>query len=127
MIFDTDILIWYMKGNELAQTKVEECAPFSISVVTYMELVQGMRNKAELKTFLKFLKKRSVSILHIDQDISARAMFFVEDYFLSNSLQLADALIAATSIQTKELLVTANDKHYKYIPNIQIEIFRPEG
>jgi predicted nucleic acid-binding protein len=126
LIFDTDVLIWYIKGNERAHTKVEESAPFSISVVTYMELVQGMRNKAELKTLLKFLKKKSISILHIDQDISSRAMFFVEDYFLSNSLQVADALIAATCIQAKEVLVTGNDKHYKYIPNIQIEIFRPE-
>ena len=35
MILDTDVLIWYMKGNEKAYKVVENSTNFFISVVTY--------------------------------------------------------------------------------------------
>jgi predicted nucleic acid-binding protein len=54
-----------------------------------------------------------------------RAMFLVEDYFLSHSLELADAIIVATSLEKQEILLTANDKYYKFIPNIQVKKFKP--
>jgi predicted nucleic acid-binding protein len=53
-------------------------------------------------------------------------MFLVEDYFLSHSLELSDAIIAATSLERQELLLTANDKHYKYILNMQLKKFKPD-
>ena len=40
-------------------------------------------------------------------------------------MQLADALIAATCVQRKELLYTANDKHYKVVKELQMKVFRP--
>ena len=55
MIIDTDVLIWYMKGNKKAFDVIENSKSFSISVVTYIELVQGMRNKSELNTLRKSL------------------------------------------------------------------------
>jgi len=45
MLIDTDVLIWYLKGNENAYQVIENSSNFFISVMTYMELVQGMRNK----------------------------------------------------------------------------------
>ncbi len=45
MLIDTDVLIWYLKGNENAYQTIENSSSFFISVVTYIELVQGMRNK----------------------------------------------------------------------------------
>ena len=48
MLIDTDVLIWYMRGNEKAYQTIENSNNFFISVVTYMELVQGLRNKKEL-------------------------------------------------------------------------------
>lgn len=51
MIIDTDVLIWYLRGNTKAKEIVENNIPFSISVVTYMEIIQGMKNKEEFKLF----------------------------------------------------------------------------
>ena len=45
MLIDTDVLVWYMRGNERAKRVIKNSDGFSISVVTYMELVQGLRNK----------------------------------------------------------------------------------
>jgi predicted nucleic acid-binding protein len=93
--------------------------------VTYIELIQGMRDKKEMNSFIKQLSKWNVDIIQISNDISTRAMIYVEQYYLSNSMEMADALIAATSINNSDVLLTANEKHYKYIPNIQLKKFVP--
>ncbi len=125
MIVDTDVLIWYLKGNENAFKAVEGLSRFSISVVTYMELVQGMRNKKELNSLRQALNIWNTRIIYISEDISAKAMFFVEQHFLSHSMQLADALVGATAISCGEQLLTANDKHYRVLKDLQIKKFRP--
>jgi len=127
LIIDTDVLVWYLRGNETAKQAVEENIPFSISVVTYMELVQGMINKSEMKKFQKQLQIWNVNIIQIDKEISARAMFYVQEYALSHSMMLADGLIAATVVQYGEVLLTANDKHYKYLPTIEVKKFDPSN
>ena len=125
MVVDTDVLIWYLKGNENAFEALEELNKFSISVVTYMELVQGMRNKKELNSLRQALKIWNTKIIYISEDISAKAMFFVEQHFLSHAIQLADALIGATAIFCGEPILTANDKHYNVLKDLQIKKFRP--
>lgn len=126
MIIDTDVLIWELRGNQKAQKIIHENIPFSISVVTYIELIQGMTNKDELRKFIKQLTNWKVDIIQINPDISTRAMIYVEEYFLSNSMEMADALIAATCINGSEALLTANEKHYRHIPNLQIKRFNPK-
>jgi predicted nucleic acid-binding protein len=114
-----------MRGNENAKRIVAKAIPFKISVVSYMELVQGMRNKKELAFLKKYLKLWRVEIVQISSEISAKAMDFVEEYFLSNSMELQDALIASTSLIYNEVILTGNKKHYQFLPNIQINRFIP--
>lgn len=125
MIIDTDVLIWYLKGNGNAYKTIENLDTFFISAVTYMELVQGMRNKKELNTLRKTLHIWKAQILYISEEISAKAMFYVEQHFLSHSMQLADAFIGATAIAHGTPLLTANDMHYKILKDVQIKKFRP--
>lgn len=125
MIIDTDVIIWYLRGNESSRKIVEENIPFSISVVTYMELIQGMKNKEEMRIFQKQVQAWNVNIVQISKEISSRAMFYVQEYALSHSMLLADGLIAATVVQNGESLLTANDKHYKFIPTIACKKFNP--
>ncbi|GHU00732.1 hypothetical protein FACS1894142_8820 [Spirochaetia bacterium] len=125
MLIDSDVLIWYIRGNKNAQKAINNNIPFKISVINYMEVIQGMKDKKELKAFQKYLKKWSVDIIQINENISTKAMFLVENYFLSHSLELGDAVIASTVLENQEILLTGNDKHYKFIPNIQIQKFKP--
>ncbi|MDD5167673.1 MAG: type II toxin-antitoxin system VapC family toxin [Syntrophales bacterium] len=125
MIIDTDVLIWYMRGNEKAYEIIEKSPPFYISVVTYIELVQGMRNKIELNSLRKALHGWNVQILYISEEVSSKAMFYVEQHFLSHSVQLADALIGATAIAYGLPILTANDKHYKIMKGVQVKKFKP--
>lgn len=125
MLVDTDVLIWYLKGNEKAYKIIENSSNFFISVVTYMELVQGMRNKKELNKLRKALHIWNAQILYISEEISAKAMFYVEQHFLSHSMQLVDALIGATAIAYGNPILTGNDKHYKVLKDLEIKRFRP--
>jgi len=125
MLIDTNVLIWYMRGNEKAHQVIENETDLNLSVVTYVELVQGMRNKRELNLLRKSIKNWNAKIIYITEEISAKAMFYVEQHYLSHSIQLADALIAATAVSYGFPLLTANDKHYKMIKNLHIKIFRP--
>ena len=125
MLIDTDVLIWYMRGNMKAFNLIEQIEGFSISVVTYIELVQGLRNKQELTELRKALQQWKANILYVNEEISAKAMFYVERHYLSHALKLADALIAATAIVNGITLLTANDKHYKMIKELTLKQFRP--
>ncbi|MBW2098997.1 MAG: type II toxin-antitoxin system VapC family toxin [Deltaproteobacteria bacterium] len=124
MVIDTDVLIWYMKGNEKAYKVIENSKNFFISVITYMELVQGMRNKNELNNLRRALHVWNSKILYISEEISVKAMFFVEQHYLSHSIQLADALIGATAISYGLPILTGNDKHYKILKDVRIKKFR---
>ena len=124
-LLDTDILIWYLRGNQNAYDLIHSIGEFAISSVTYMELVQGMRNKDELRALKRALKQWKVKTIYMSEEISAQALFYVEEYFLSHSMQLADALIGATSTTHGMTLYTANDKHYKVIKELDIFVFRP--
>lgn len=126
MIFDTDVLIWFFRGNEKAKKIVRENMPFSISAVSYMELLQGALNKQELLGIKKFIKQSKTSIITINDEITHLAMEYVENYALSDSMELADALIAAASVVNDETLCTANGKHYKCIPVLQMSVFKVE-
>ena len=125
VLLDTDVIIWYLRGNEKAYTLIHSLNVFAISAVTYMELVQGMRDKTELRQLKRTLKQWQVKTIYMNEEISALALFYVEEHFLSHSMQLADALIAATCSNYGLVLYTANDKHYKIINDLEITVFRP--
>ena len=126
MLVDTDILIWYMRGNKKALKLIEDLDGFYISVVNYIELVQSMRNKNELIELRKAIRDWNTKIIYINEEISTKAMFYIERHYLSHSLQLADALVATTAIVNGLPLLTANDKHYKMIKELELKRFRPE-
>lgn len=126
MMIDTDVIIWYMRGNEKARDYLDANPYFRISVVTYMELVQGMRNKQELQALRRALRNWKAEVIYINEEISSKAMFYVEQHYLSHSVALADALIAATAVSYGLSLLTGNDKHYKIIKEVDVQKFRPE-
>lgn len=125
ILVDTDVLIWYLKGNNNARQEIELLPSFFISVVTYIELVQGMRNKQELIALRRALRFWNAKVLYISEDISAKAMFYVEQYYLSHSMQLADALISATAVVNGLDIFTGNAKHYRVLKDISIKEFKP--
>jgi len=55
MLFDTDVLIWALRGNARAAAAIDGADNLQLSVVSYMELIRGARNKRELQATKKAL------------------------------------------------------------------------
>lgn len=58
VLIDSDVLIWFARGNARALVALRSRADRYISAVSYMEMVQVCRNKAELKVLQKAFKPR---------------------------------------------------------------------
>lgn len=124
MIVDTDILIWAMRGNIEASEYLDSIEDIFISDTTYMELVQGTKNKKEFRNLCKTLKEMNIRRIPIDIDISEKAVLLVENFAHSHSMQLADALIGATAIKNNMPFSTGNKKHFEQIPHLDLHIFK---
>ncbi len=124
MLVDTDILIWYLRGHRRAKNVIDRLPGFSISAVTYMEIAQGLRNQQEFRLWKHFLRERCVQQVPIDQNISAKAVFWIEEYSLSHHLRMADVLIAATADVHGLDLLTGNSTDYRFLPGISLKIFK---
>ena len=125
MLIDTDVIIWYMRGNQKAMEILEKNRRFTVSVISYVELVQGMRNKNELTSLRRAFKSWETKIIHITEEISSKVMFYIEQHYLSHSMQLADALIGATTVSHGIPLLTGEDKHFKIAKEIKLIKFLP--
>jgi predicted nucleic acid-binding protein len=122
-LIDTDVLIWMMRGHEGATERLGQLLPWQLSVVTYIELAQGCRNKTELTRLRKGLAQSKTTVLALTPAISDRAMALIDAHALSHGLQLGDALIAATALEHGLTLLTGNVKHFAKVPKLNIEAF----
>jgi len=125
MLYDTDVIIWIFRGNEKAAQLLDQDAERSISVVSFMELLQGAANKAEIRLIKDFLKKCAVANLPLTENIGHRATIYMEEFGLSSGLRVADALIAATAAENRVPLCTGDQRHFRPIRELELSVFRP--
>lgn len=125
MLIDSDVLVWLTRGHPGAAKRLRQLQTWRISTVTYIELAQGCRNKAELERLKKGLLQHSTEIIPVTEIISKSAMQLIDMHALGNGLQLGDALIAATALAHGLTLITSNVKHFSPIEKLAIEYFDP--
>ncbi|MEW6201320.1 MAG: type II toxin-antitoxin system VapC family toxin [bacterium] len=125
MLFDTDILVWVFRGSDKAAAIIEEIPERQISVVTFMELLQGSRDSREARAIKNFLVDFSFQMLPLTENIGHRAAIYMEEYSLKTKMCMGDALVAATAIENRITLCTGNHKHFKSITDLDLKIFRP--
>jgi len=126
MIFDTDIFIWVQRGNEKAARLMEKSTSDRyLSIQTYMELLQGAKNKAQHKYVKDFITSFGFIVLPLSENIGHRAPIYIEEYALSSGMRSGDALIAATAVENNMPLVSSNAKHFRDIKDIKLKTFKP--
>ena len=125
MLFDTDILIWLQRGNEKAATAIDKTPDRFISIQTYMELLQCAKNKDQHRQVKDFLTSYGFIYLPLTENIGHRASIYIEEYTLKNSIQVGDALIAATAVENNLTLFSGNQKHFKAVKDLSLKIFKP--
>lgn len=119
MVFDTDIIIWVMKGNAKAAKVIDGSLERYISILTRMELLQGAIHKTHLSQVELFITEYNFVVLPLTDDIGHRALIYIEEYALSHGLRANDAIIAATAVENNLPLCSSNTKHYKSIKDLK--------
>lgn len=101
-----------------------------ISSPTIIELIRGLNLKSNLKNVRPGEKeetKRIISLFSVLELGKEEAMLAGEiDAKLSNEgkmIDIEDILIAAICIENNETLITRNEKHFKRIKDLKIEIY----
>ena len=122
MLFDTDILIWALRGNAKAIRAIDAIEEKNVSVITTMELFQGVRNKTERAAIRRFLIH--FNAVPLTENIGHRASIYIEEYSLKIGIGIADALIAATAAENGLTLYTGNARHYRSISEVDLKVFK---
>jgi predicted nucleic acid-binding protein len=127
VIFDTDVLIWYLRGLERARRFIEDVAHErrALSSLTLMELLQGCRNRQEARDVKVFIAENIFLMIHPDEIICRRAIALLEQHAFSHGLHVVDAVIAASALETASSLAIANVKHYRVIAPLNLIQFKP--
>ncbi len=125
MLVDSDVLIWHLRGLARATQRLDQLPHLTISAITWLELLQGMRSRAEMQAVQKSLAMRNAEQLPVTPAITLRAISLMESLTLSHGLGMGDALIAATALEHGLPLLTLNFKHFVAVEGLTIERFDP--
>lgn len=104
-LFDTNILIDFLKGIEQAKTELSLYDDKAISIITWMEVQVGIQphEQAGIDNFLK-----QFAVLPIDSEVARQAVLQRK----GRSIKLPDAVIWASAKVHNRLLVTRNTKDF---------------
>ncbi len=125
MIFDTDVLIWVQHGNARAAAIVDAADSRTISLQTYLELLQGATSRSQQELAKRYLADLRFEVLPLSAEIGHRAAVYIEEYGLGHGLRAGDALVAATAAVHDSELMTANRKHFAPIRGLRLKTFKP--
>lgn len=89
----------------------------SLSVVTLAELYAGLASEAERQNLDTFAE--SVAIIPVFANTAEQAGQYVLQYRAAHSVDIVDALIAATANVHNLPLVTLNLKHFPMFPTLE--------
>ena len=124
MLYDTDAIIWFKRGVVAIAEIMADDKSRSMSLQTYLELVQGAKDRRQLAFARRFIDDFSFAIVPIDQAVGSLAARLVERFALSHGMRAGDALVAATALENDMVLCTANIKHFRQIPDLKLMSFR---
>jgi predicted nucleic acid-binding protein len=118
LLCDTNIFISAFNGRQNTIDQLDKIGldEIVLSAVTVMELFQGMGNKEELAQMKKKIKYYDV--VQIDEEVSRKAIEFIESYKLSHGLSIPDAIIGATSVVHQIPLYTYNIRDFDFLPGV---------
>jgi len=119
IMLDTNVLIEVLKNNQQTIKKVESLSPpLFVSVISAMELIYGALNKQELKKLQQFLSL--FTIIELNEKISKQAFSLITQYAKSHTLDIPDALIAASCLESNKTLFTYNRKDFRFISKLTL-------
>ncbi len=118
-LIDTNLFIDVLKGKRQAILQLQALQSTSVvSFVTVGELMQGSRNKNELKEINKLMELFEVD--YAGPEVIIDALALLQHYQPKIGLQLLDSIIASTAKNKEYTLVTTDKKHFAKIREISL-------
>ena len=121
VIVDTDIFIDFSLDDSYSvQTMayLENNFTITISVITAMELYSGIRSKKEKKEVDRLVS--DIPVEFVTKPISEKAFELLKEYRPGYGVEINDMLIAATAMTLEAKMISKNQKHYKFLPDIDL-------
>ena len=115
VLIDTCIIIDYLRGNNSVDFSSKGIL---INPVVELEILQGVRNKAEMRLAIKTMD--NFKRIEYSTECFELAKILIIRYTLLHSLKLPDALIAASCLIYDLPLWTYNIKDFTYIEGMKI-------
>ncbi|MBD3345009.1 MAG: PIN domain-containing protein [Chitinivibrionales bacterium] len=111
ILVDTDIVIEFLRGNNQAVPWFKaESKSICFSVITVAEIYAGIRGRKEETEIDRLFS--IFPVFAATNEIARVAGNFVNKYRPSHSVEIPDAIIAATCFISGAELCTLNVKHY---------------
>ncbi len=120
VLCDTNIFIHWFNNHYPTIEKLQSIGldNIAVSVITVMELIEGVDNKQQLQQLKNKIK--NYYIVDFTKEVSILSLQMIEKYNLSHKLQIPDAIIGATARIFNLRLFTYNSKDFRFIQNIQL-------
>jgi predicted nucleic acid-binding protein len=117
LLFDTDVLIDYLRGRVDAKEYIDNIdEPIYISVITIAELYAGVRKGEESKELEMFIE--TFDVVSLNKNIAKAGGLYRNQYKPGHGTGLADALIAASAKEIGAQIVTFNTRHYPMFDDV---------
>ncbi len=117
ILFDTDVLIDYLRGKDEAQTYIDDIKDeVYMSSISMAELYAGVRKGEESRKLEIFIE--TFEVISLNKNIAKMGGLYRNQYKPSHGTGLADALIAATAKEIGAQLITFNTKHFPMLNNV---------
>jgi predicted nucleic acid-binding protein len=114
-LLDTDVIIWHLRGRQDVTRALRELQAFGVpacSALSVLEVQVGLKKGEEERT-AHFLS--SLSVIAVTKEIAERAALEIRDQRAQGiTIDIPDAIIAATCLTQGLTLVTYNKKHYPF-------------
>ena len=111
LLVDSDVIIDYLNDFNLACDFIEtHLEQICLSVITVAEIRAGIKGKDEEQALRQFLSV--IPLFDVTRTIAEMAGDWVRQFGRSHSVEVPDALIAATAATHDLALKTLNTKHY---------------
>lgn len=126
-LVDTNIISLFFKGHPQVVTNFQsylaEYNFINISIITYYEIVSGLKHRdaqKQLKRFLEFSSQNR--ILPLTQEVAdVSANLYASLRKMGQPIDDIDLLIAGTAIANGLTVVTQNRKHFDRIVGLEVE------
>lgn len=105
-LFDSNILIDHLLGDERAAAAFAACDDPAISIVSWIEVLVGARSDAEAIAIRRFLS--SFALVELSPSVAARAV----EIRRAHRVRLSDAVIWASALTGGYVLVTRNTRDF---------------